>query len=101
MSIPDLVEPRVRHLRRDGGAAHQGVQPELVALEHCGDPLRRPEHARRTNRLVGLLRVARAGLVPARLGQRVGLPVVLLDELRDLAAAAASLTRARLGLSIP
>src|SRR6185295_6792743 len=78
---PDLVEPRVRHLRRDGALPDQGVQPELVALEHCGDPLRGSEHARRTNGLVGLLRVARAGLVPASLGQRVRLAVILLDEL--------------------
>ena len=82
---PHLVEPRVGHLGGDGPLPDQGVEPELIAIERRRDTLRRPEHAGGTNRLVGFLRVAGPGLVPARLGQRVMPAVVLLDELRDLA----------------
>src|SRR6266566_6256063 len=82
---PHLVEPRVGHLRRDGPLPDQGVEPELIAIERRRDTLRRPEHARGADRLVGFLRVAGPGLVPARLGQRVVPAVVLLDELCDLA----------------
>src|SRR3954453_15183467 len=81
----DLIELRLGHLGRDGALPDQGVQAELVAVQHSRHPWGCAHRAGRADRLVRLLRVAAPRLVPTRLGDRVRLAVLGLDELRDLA----------------
>ena len=85
----DLVEARLGHLRRDGALPDQRVQAELVAVERAGDAFGRPERRRRPDRLVRLLRVARARLVAPRLLERVLRPELAPHDLRRSRAAPA------------
>src|SRR5579884_2929651 len=63
------LPPSVRHLRGDRALPDQLVQPQLVAAQLAPHLVRRAEAvARRPNRLVRLLGVLHAPLVPARLG---------------------------------
>ena len=81
----DGVEQRVRHLRGDRALPDERVQLVLVRVDLAFELRRQDGGGRRANGFVRFLRVARLGLVDARLFGHGFLAVFLLDDFAHLA----------------
>src|SRR5690606_18221504 len=72
-----------RHLRGDGAAPDQLVEPRLVAVERAGDLFRPARDVGRADRLMRLLRVLRLRVIAARRVRDVAVAVVAADLAAD------------------
>ena len=79
------VEQRVRHLRGDRALPDERVQLELVRIDLAFELRRQDGRGRGANGLVRFLRIARLGLVDARLFGHGFLAVFLRDDFAHLA----------------